>query len=182
MVRSFWLSWVNFRHWSSYYKCIHCIWQVTSILHSILSFSVISGRKGRNDENKMTFVRLNFRYNVIANPLEGKLSMTKAIFMVVLIWCYTLPWCLFPYFKVWGRYVPGDLLNSILIFDKIKCITHTIVGCFVIYRGFLNNMQLWLLDRNIRQQILCCCPLHIFLCNPNVADYFLLQSNCQTCF
>lgn len=36
--------------------------------------------------------------------------MPKALFIILLIWCYTLPWALFPYFRVWGRYVPGWLL------------------------------------------------------------------------
>lgn len=52
------------------------------------------------------------RYHVIANPLEGKLTMTKAIFIVILIWFYTIPWALFPYFKVWGRFVPEGFLTS----------------------------------------------------------------------
>lgn len=47
------------------------------------------------------------RYHVIANPLERKMTMPKAIFMVLLVWFYTIPWALFPYFQVWGRFVPG---------------------------------------------------------------------------
>lgn len=65
----------------------------------------------------LNHVKLNctmyiFRYHVIANPLEGKLTMPKAIFIVILIWCYAIPWALFPYFKVWGRFVPGKAENK----------------------------------------------------------------------
>lgn len=52
------------------------------------------------------------RYNVIANPLEGKLTMPKAIFIVMLIWIYTIPWSVFPYLRLWGRYVPGMCRRS----------------------------------------------------------------------
>lgn len=52
------------------------------------------------------------RYNVIANPLEGKLTMTKAIFFVLFIWCYTTPWAVFPFLQIWGRFVPEGFLTS----------------------------------------------------------------------
>lgn len=41
--------------------------------------------------------------------------MTKAVFIVILIWCYAIPWALFPYFRVWGRFVPGKS-NIICLF------------------------------------------------------------------
>lgn len=47
------------------------------------------------------------RYNVIANPFEGKLTKIKAIFFVVLVWFYTIPWAVFPLLQIWGRFVPG---------------------------------------------------------------------------
>ncbi|XP_055300002.1 opsin, ultraviolet-sensitive-like [Sitodiplosis mosellana] len=52
------------------------------------------------------------RYHVISNPMERKLTMTKAIFIVMLIWCYTIPWSIFPYLKIWGRFVPEGYLTS----------------------------------------------------------------------
>lgn len=55
------------------------------------------------------------RYNVIANPLEGKLTMPKAAFFVFLIWCYTLPWAIFPFLSVWGRFVPGKMSGISII-------------------------------------------------------------------
>lgn len=54
-------------------------------------------------------IRSICRYHVISNPMERKLTMTKAVFIVILIWSYVLPWSLFPYFKIWGRFVPGTL-------------------------------------------------------------------------
>lgn len=47
------------------------------------------------------------RYNTITNPLEGKLSRTKAFFMIVFVWGYTLPWAILPLLEMWSRYVPG---------------------------------------------------------------------------
>lgn len=48
------------------------------------------------------------RYHVIANPLGGKLTKIKALFFVFLIWCYTIPWAVFPLMQLWGRFVPGE--------------------------------------------------------------------------
>ncbi|KAK5641331.1 hypothetical protein RI129_009878 [Pyrocoelia pectoralis] len=52
------------------------------------------------------------RYATISNPLEGKLTRTKALMMVFIIWCYTLPWCILPMFEFWGRFVPEGFLTS----------------------------------------------------------------------
>lgn len=51
--------------------------------------------------------------------------MTKAVFFIILIWMYILPWALFPYFKLWGRFVPGKysefhILVLRIIFIKKK--------------------------------------------------------------
>lgn len=51
------------------------------------------------------------RYHVIANPLGGKLTKGKAFLFVVLIWCYTVPWAVFPLLQLWGRFVPGRWSN-----------------------------------------------------------------------
>lgn len=40
------------------------------------------------------------------------MTMVKAIFMVIIIWIYTLPWALFPYFKIWGRFAPEGYLTA----------------------------------------------------------------------
>lgn len=60
----------------------------------------------------------NLRFKIITNPMGGRLSMGKAIFFVILIWCYTTPWALLPYFQVWGRFVPGDWILKIKYFPK----------------------------------------------------------------
>ena len=48
------------------------------------------------------------RYNVITRPFEAKLTRTKALFIVFLIWAYTIPWATLPLMEVWGRYVPDE--------------------------------------------------------------------------
>lgn len=64
--------------------------------------------------------------------------MTKAVFFVILIWMYILPWALFPYFKLWGRFVPGKyskfhiLVFRIIFIKKKKQI---------IFRGIFDNMH-----------------------------------------
>nr|QWV42725.1 ultraviolet sensitive opsin [Trixagus carinifrons] len=52
------------------------------------------------------------RYATISNPLEGKLTRTKAFVMIMVIWAYTLPWAVLPLLEVWGRFVPEGYLTS----------------------------------------------------------------------
>nr|ALH22350.1 UV-sensitive opsin [Photuris sp. 2 GJM-2015] len=52
------------------------------------------------------------RYTTISNPLEGKLTRTKALMMIFVIWCYTFPWAVLPMFEFWGRFVPEGFLTS----------------------------------------------------------------------
>nr|ALB48845.1 UV opsin [Photinus ardens] len=52
------------------------------------------------------------RYATISNPLEGKLTRTKALMMIFIIWCYTFPWAVLPVFEFWGRFVPEGFLTS----------------------------------------------------------------------
>nr|ALB48856.1 UV opsin [Photinus tanytoxus] len=52
------------------------------------------------------------RYATISNPLEGKLTRTKALIMIFIIWCYTFPWAVLPMFEFWGRFVPEGFLTS----------------------------------------------------------------------
>lgn len=47
------------------------------------------------------------RYHVIAKPMGGQLTFTKAILINGLIWMYCTPWVLLPLFRIWGRFVPG---------------------------------------------------------------------------
>lgn len=61
------------------------------------------------------------RYNVITRPFESKLTRTKALFIVFLIWGYTVPWAVLPLMEVWGRYVPGEwfcLVQSVKRFKQ----------------------------------------------------------------
>nr|WCQ76388.1 ultraviolet sensitive opsin 1 [Capnodis tenebrionis] len=52
------------------------------------------------------------RYTTIANPLEGRLSRTKASIMIFFIWVYTLPWVVLPLFEIWNRFVPEGFLTA----------------------------------------------------------------------
>nr|QWV42703.1 ultraviolet sensitive opsin 1 [Calopteron sp. CRS 2021] len=52
------------------------------------------------------------RYATISNPMEGKMTRTKAFVMVVFVWLYTLPWAVLPALEVWGRFVPEGFLTS----------------------------------------------------------------------
>lgn len=47
------------------------------------------------------------RYTTIANPLDGKLTRTKAFLMIFFVWMYTIPWAVLPLLEIWGRFVPG---------------------------------------------------------------------------
>ncbi|GLV45013.1 Rhodopsin 3 [Carabus blaptoides fortunei] len=52
------------------------------------------------------------RYTTIAKPFDGKLTRTKALFMVACIWAYTIPWGILPLVEIWGRFVPEGFLTS----------------------------------------------------------------------
>lgn len=112
------------------------------------------------------------RYNVITRPFEAKLTKTKALFITFLIWGYTIPWAVLPVLEVWGRYVPGDKLWTDLSLQETDF-------NFFIFRGLLDLLHLWLPDQHLRQSPLCGSHIHLQLCDPNVDDYLLLQSNRQ---
>nr|ANN11831.1 ultraviolet wavelength sensitive opsin 2 [Chrysobothris lateralis]APY20575.1 ultraviolet sensitive opsin 2 [Chrysobothris lateralis] len=59
------------------------------------------------------------RYHTIANPLEGKLTRTKALVIIILLWCYTIPWAILPLLEVWGRFVPEGFLTQ-CTFDYLR--------------------------------------------------------------
>ncbi|XP_052861519.1 opsin, ultraviolet-sensitive-like isoform X2 [Anopheles cruzii] len=52
------------------------------------------------------------RYNTITRPFEGRLSRTKAIILVCLVWMYAIPWAVLPLLEIWGRFVPEGFLTS----------------------------------------------------------------------
>nr|ANN11835.1 ultraviolet wavelength sensitive opsin 2 [Chrysochroa saundersii tonkinensis]APY20580.1 ultraviolet sensitive opsin 2 [Chrysochroa saundersii tonkinensis] len=52
------------------------------------------------------------RYHTITNPLEGKLTRTKALVMILFVWTYTTPWAILPLFEIWGRFVPEGFLTQ----------------------------------------------------------------------
>lgn len=120
-------------------------------------------------------------YHVIANPLERKMTMPKAIFMVFLVWCYTLPWALFPYFQIWGRFVPGKS-HSILEFIIHQTYSNRIPSIGgQISRGIFNIMHIWLFDRHVRHTFLRCRSFFIQLLLTNEPHHLLLQSNSEAC-
>lgn len=52
------------------------------------------------------------RYATISNPLEGRLTRTKSLVMILCIWMYTVPWAVLPLFEIWGRFVPEGFLTA----------------------------------------------------------------------
>ncbi|XP_055840461.1 opsin Rh4 isoform X2 [Episyrphus balteatus] len=52
------------------------------------------------------------RFNVIAKPMGGGLTFTKALICNILIWVYCTPWVVFPLTQSWGRFVPEGYLTS----------------------------------------------------------------------
>ncbi|XP_019755582.2 opsin, ultraviolet-sensitive [Dendroctonus ponderosae] len=52
------------------------------------------------------------RYSTITKPFDGKITRTKAMLIVLLIWFYTVPWVVMPILEIWGRYVPEGFLTA----------------------------------------------------------------------
>nr|WCQ76391.1 ultraviolet sensitive opsin 2 [Ptosima undecimmaculata] len=52
------------------------------------------------------------RYHTITNPLEGKLTTTKAFVMLIFVWLYTVPWSILPFLKIWGGFIPEGFLTQ----------------------------------------------------------------------
>ncbi|KAI5695037.1 hypothetical protein M8J75_009891 [Diaphorina citri] len=52
------------------------------------------------------------RYRVIAKPMDGRMSYSKALMILILIYCYVIPWAMFPYLEKWSRFVPEGYLTS----------------------------------------------------------------------
>nr|APY20668.1 ultraviolet sensitive opsin 1 [Steraspis amplipennis] len=52
------------------------------------------------------------RCTTITNPLEGRLSRTKAIIMIIFVWMYTTPWVVLPGLEIWGRFTPEGFLTA----------------------------------------------------------------------
>nr|QWV42614.1 ultraviolet sensitive opsin [Nitops pallipennis] len=70
------------------------------------------------------------RYTTITRPFDGKVTKVKALVMIILVWAYTLPWALLPFFEVWGRFVPEGYLTT-CTFDYLSNTfdNHLFVGC-----------------------------------------------------
>uniref|UniRef100_A0A8D8R7C2 Opsin, ultraviolet-sensitive n=2 Tax=Cacopsylla melanoneura TaxID=428564 RepID=A0A8D8R7C2_9HEMI len=52
------------------------------------------------------------RYRVIAKPMDGRMSFSKAFMILIGIYLYVLPIALLPYFEKWSRFVPEGYLTS----------------------------------------------------------------------
>ncbi|XP_076263727.1 opsin, ultraviolet-sensitive-like isoform X1 [Rhynchophorus ferrugineus] len=52
------------------------------------------------------------RYTTITKPFDGKITRTKALIIIIFIWCYIIPWLALPLTEVWGRYVPEGFLTA----------------------------------------------------------------------
>lgn len=52
------------------------------------------------------------RYTTITRPFDGKLTRTKAMLMIIVIWFYTVPWTVLPVTEIWGRFAPEGFLTA----------------------------------------------------------------------
>nr|QWV42691.1 ultraviolet sensitive opsin [Epicauta chinensis] len=52
------------------------------------------------------------RYTTITRPFDGKVTRTKALLMIIVVWLYALPWSILPLVEFWGRFVPEGFLTS----------------------------------------------------------------------
>nr|QWV42712.1 ultraviolet sensitive opsin [Epuraea ocularis] len=52
------------------------------------------------------------RYTTITRPFDGKITRTKALIFIILIWCYTIPWAIFPLLEIWGKFAPEGYLTT----------------------------------------------------------------------
>ncbi|XP_077289096.1 rhodopsin 3 [Arctopsyche grandis] len=52
------------------------------------------------------------RFNTITRPFDGKLTKTKALCMIGVVWAYTIPWAVLPLLEIWGRFVPEGFLTQ----------------------------------------------------------------------
>lgn len=48
----------------------------------------------------------------IARPLDGKLSRSRALLFITLIWMYVIPWAVMPVLGLWGRFAPEGFLTT----------------------------------------------------------------------
>lgn len=52
------------------------------------------------------------RYKTISSPLQGRLNFVQAALICIFTWFWTMPFTLFPMFKIWGRYIPEGFLTT----------------------------------------------------------------------
>nr|QWV42668.1 ultraviolet sensitive opsin 1 [Mordella sp. CRS 2021] len=52
------------------------------------------------------------RYTTITNPFDGKVTRTKALVMIIIVWIYTIPWAVMPLLEVWGKFAPEGFLTA----------------------------------------------------------------------
>nr|QWV42666.1 ultraviolet sensitive opsin [Macratria sp. CRS 2021] len=52
------------------------------------------------------------RFTTITRPFDGKLTRTKALVLIIVVWGYAVPWAVLPLLEIWGRFVPEGYLTS----------------------------------------------------------------------
>nr|QWV42651.1 ultraviolet sensitive opsin 1 [Byturus ochraceus] len=52
------------------------------------------------------------RCTTITRPFDGKLTRTKALIMISMVWIYCIPWLVLPLTEIWGRFAPEGYLTS----------------------------------------------------------------------
>nr|APY20541.1 ultraviolet sensitive opsin 2 [Acmaeodera diffusa] len=78
------------------------------------------------------------RYHTITNPMEGRLTRTKALLMILFIYVYVTPFAILPYLKIWGNFIPEGYLTQCgidyltLTFDNKSFVTTLFTCSYVI--------------------------------------------------
>lgn len=171
---------LTIRHRCGDNERLHCIWQVGKMkTKSKNVFRFLSSFALHEERTMFDMVIWLNRYNVIANPLEGKLTMPKAIFIVMLIWIYTIPWSVFPYLRLWGRYVPGmcPVIRSWKWMELLAIFSLLPIRQTEPDRGLPHIMHLRLFDRLVWQPCIRRHPVHLQLLYPDDAHHLFLQPN-----
>ncbi|CAD7086067.1 unnamed protein product [Hermetia illucens] len=74
------------------------------------------------------------RYKAISSPLDGRLNFVQAGLLVWVTWLWTMPFTIFPFANIWGRYVPEGFLTT-CSFDYLTDDNDT--------RGFVACIFVW---------------------------------------
>nr|ABD64153.1 blue-sensitive rhodopsin [Agriades glandon] len=52
------------------------------------------------------------RYKTISCPLDGRVTKSQALALIMMTWMWSLPFTILPAFRVWGKFVPEGFLTT----------------------------------------------------------------------